>query len=59
MYLIPDIKTIELYLELFEHENLNNIIIAQTVFENVFFNIYILLMKFYYYYCLTCFYKFL
>jgi len=35
MYLIPDIKTIELYLELFEHENLNNIIIAQTVFENV------------------------
>ncbi|OUM69471.1 hypothetical protein PIROE2DRAFT_2559 [Piromyces sp. E2] len=35
MYLIPDMKTIELYLELFEHENLNNIIIAQTVFENV------------------------
>ncbi|ORX48177.1 hypothetical protein BCR36DRAFT_294014 [Piromyces finnis] len=42
MYLIPDIKTTELYLELFEHENLNNIIITQTVFENViiFFKIY-------------------
>ncbi|KAG4084206.1 hypothetical protein H8356DRAFT_1745259 [Neocallimastix lanati (nom. inval.)] len=35
MYLIPDINTIELYLELFEHENLNNIIISQTVFENI------------------------
>ncbi|KAL6597698.1 RNB-domain-containing protein [Neocallimastix californiae] len=34
-YLIPDINTIELYLELFEHENLNNIIISQTVFENI------------------------
>ena len=45
MYLIPDIKTIELYLELFEHENLNNIIISQTVFENVMIHLkYILLL---------------